>query len=58
MEKQVKPCEKCGSNKWKTLEKGKRFKCRGLINKQVDRNTMIGVVRMTEVVQCLNIREI
>lgn len=26
--KEIKPCERCNSNRWKTKEKGRKYECR------------------------------
>jgi len=31
-----KPCEKCGSNRWKTKEKGKKYECRKCGNQTIN----------------------
>lgn len=28
MKKEIQKCENCGSNRWKTKEKGKKYECR------------------------------
>lgn len=47
MEKNIKPC-KCGMNRWKTLEKGRKWQCRGVSYPQGDTPKFCGKIREIE----------
>lgn len=51
----IKPCEKCGANRWKTLEKGKRFMCRGTI--EIEKKSGVLGLKIEKIrKECGNIR--
>jgi hypothetical protein len=39
------PCPKCHKNRWKTLEKGKRYQCRGVRYRQGEPPLLCGYTR-------------
>jgi hypothetical protein len=46
----IKPCETCGGNRWKTLKKGKKYQCRSMVR------SMFGKGEIQ--VGCGNIRDV
>lgn len=51
------PCPTCGGNKWRTIEKGKRYQCRQMVYDEV-KGGPFGLIKTRKLVPCGYVRNI